>query len=140
MHLSDSHLQATFLDYIKTLQFSEFYNQGTGHPECKYIGFILKNAEGVQDESIKEELNNFIPLIAVKKVLSRATLHLISLEPDIQPFIIEFSKDYDEGSTMDVLSDIVERVEIDIKGFVVYPKDTDDGFKMRFAKRFGRKG
>ena len=140
MHLSDSHLQATFLDYIKTLQFSEFYNQGTGHPECKYIGFLLKNAEGVQDESIKEELDDLIPLIAVKKVLSRAIPHLISLEPDIQPFIIEFSKDYDEGSTMDVLSDIVERVEIDIKRFVMYPDDTDDKFKLRFAKRFGGKG
>ena len=106
----------------------------------EYIGFILKNAEGVQDESIKEELNNFIPLIAVKKVLSRATLHLISLEPDIQPFIIEFSRDYDKDSAMGILSDIVERVEIDIKGFVVYPKDTDDGFKVRFTKRFGGKG
>ena len=77
MHLSDSHLQATFLDYIETLQFSEFYNQETRHPECKYIEFILKNAKGVQDEGIKEELDDLIPLIAVKRVLSRAIPHLI---------------------------------------------------------------
>ena len=140
MHLSDSHLQATFLDYIETLQFSEFYNQETGHPECEYIGFLLKNAEGVQDEGIKEELDDLIPQIAVKKVLSRAIPHLISLEPGVQPFIIEFSKDYDKDSAMGILSDIVERVEIDIKGFVVYPGDIDDRLKVRFAKRFGGKG
>ena len=140
MHLSDSHLQATFLDYIETLQFSEFYNQETGHPECKYIEFILKNAEGVQDEGIKEELDDLIPLIAVKKMLSRAILHLISLEPGVQPSIIEFSKDCNGGSAMGILSDIVERVEIDIKGFVIYPGDIDDRLKVRFAKRFGGKG
>ena len=80
MHISDNHLQATFLDYIETLQFSEFYNQETGHPECEYIGFLLKNAEEVQDEGIKEELDDLIPLITVKRVLSRAIPHLISLE------------------------------------------------------------
>ena len=41
---------------------------------------------------------------------------------------------------MGILSDIVERVEIDIKGFVIYTGDIDDGLKVRFAKRFGGKG
>ena len=140
MHLSDSHLQATFLDYIETLQFSEFYNQETGHPGCECIGSLLKNAKGVQDKGIKEEFGDLIPLIAVKRVLSRAILHLISLEPGVQPFIIEFSKDYDKDSAMDILSYIVERVEIDIKEFVIYMGDIDDGLKVRFAKRFGGKG
>ena len=31
-------------------------------------------------------------------------------------------------------------IEIDIKGFVIYTGDIDDGLKVRFAKRFGGKG
>ena len=41
---------------------------------------------------------------------------------------------------MGILSDIVERVEIDIKGFVIYTGDIYDVLKVRFAKRFGGKG
>jgi len=110
------------------------------HDEQECIKFILKNAEGVQDEGIGKELDYIIPLIAVRKVLSRAITHLDSLEPDLRPYILEAFGNCDRESVMGHLSDIAERIEIDIKGFVLHQGDGDGKFKLRLAKHFGGKG
>ena len=95
MHLSDSHLQATFLDYIETLQFSEFYNQETGEtfyiPVAKRGNFPYAVKKGAKRDEILEALSKVIldEPIPGSKNLRRTRALFITLTFDPRKYTAE---------------------------------------------------
>lgn len=106
--------------------------------EDKKLQYILDNTEGIQDESIKDELKFFIPQIAVKRVLTCANNVLSEQEPGLALKIDSMLENYNGES--EYISCLEEQMRIDICGFVI-SKTKDDGTpcEIKVAKRFGGK-
>lgn len=107
--------------------------------EKSVLDSILDDAEGVQDPSIAEVLDRIIPLIALKKVLTRASSCLTEMESGFLPFIYGQLGDYDRTATARFISDLRDEMDVDLKGCVFIP-DGDGRARLRLARRFGGKG
>ena len=101
---------------------------------------ILDDAEGVQDGSVKSAFDSFVPLVAVKRVLTRATDALVKSEPGLPQIIDRVLEDYDREHASNIVRGLYDEVRVDVQGCIFIPDVDGNGPGIRVAKRFGGKG
>ena len=101
---------------------------------------ILDDAEGVQDGSVKSAFDSFVPLVAVKRVLTRATDALVKSEPGLPQIIDRVLEDYDREHASNIVRGLYDEVRVDVQGCIFIPDVDGKGPGIRVAKRFGGKG